>query len=73
MFRALSETPEQVDVITKFFYDNTKAPTAKWSYKPTGGERSALDIVRDVFGVVPCICNRSEIPVSFLSILAMAF
>ena len=53
ILKALAETPEQVDVITKFFYDNTKALIAKQSYKLVDGERSALDIVRDVFRVVP--------------------
>jgi hypothetical protein len=52
MFKALAETPEQVDAITKFFYENTKALIAKDSYKLVGGKRSALDIVRDVFRVV---------------------
>ena len=51
--RALAETPEQVEAITNFFYENTKALIAKESYKLVGGEKSALDIVRDVFKVVP--------------------
>ena len=53
MFKALAETPEQVGVITKFFYDNTKALIANRSHKLAGGESSGLDIVRDVFMVVP--------------------
>lgn len=53
IFKALAETPEQVDDITKFFYDSTKAHITKHSYKLVGGEKSALDIVRDVFRVVP--------------------
>ena len=51
--KALAETPEQVDAITKFFYESTKALIAKESYKLVGGKRSGLDIVRDVFRVVP--------------------
>ncbi|KAF9650781.1 heme peroxidase [Thelephora ganbajun] len=53
LFKALAETSEQADAITKFFYDTTKALIAKQSYKFIGVERSALDIVRDVFRVVP--------------------
>ena len=53
MFKALAETPEQVDQITKFFYENTKALIAKESFKLVGGQKSAIDIVRDVFRVVP--------------------
>ena len=51
--KALTETPEQVDAITKFFYESTKALIAKESYSLVGGKRSGLDIVRDVFRVVP--------------------
>ena len=50
---ALAETHEQVDAITKFFYENTKALIAKHSYKSVGGKQSALNVVRDVFRVVP--------------------
>ena len=53
MLKALADTSDQVDDITQFFYDNTKALIAKQSYKLVGGEKSALDIVRDVFRVVP--------------------
>ena len=53
MLKALAETPEQVQAITEFFYQNTKALIAKESYKLVGGKQSALDIVRDVFRVVP--------------------
>ena len=53
LFRALAETPEQVDAITNFFYEKTKALIAKDSYTLVGGKRSGLDIVRDVFRVVP--------------------
>jgi len=53
MYKALAETPEQIDAITKFFYDNTKALIAKQSYTFVGGKKSGLDIVRDVFRVVP--------------------
>ena len=53
ILKALAETPEQVDAITKFFYENTKALIAKESYKLVGNKQSALDIVRDVFRVVP--------------------
>ena len=53
MLKALAETPEQVEAITKFFYQTTKALIAKDSYKLVGGKRSGLDIVRDVFRVVP--------------------
>jgi cytochrome P450 len=53
IFKALAEAPEQVDAITKFFYENTKALIAKNSYKLVGGKQSALDVVRDVFRVVP--------------------
>ena len=53
MLKALAETPEQVETITDFFYQNTKALIAKESYKLVGGKQSALDIVRDVFRVVP--------------------
>jgi len=53
LFKALAETPEQVDAITKFFYESTKALITKESYKFVGGKKSGLDIVRDVFRVVP--------------------
>lgn len=53
MHKALAETPEQVELITNFFYENTKALIAKGSFKFVGGKQSALDIVRDVFRVVP--------------------
>ena len=53
MFKALAETPEQVDQITRFFYENTKALIAKESFKLVGGKTSVIDIVRDVFRVVP--------------------
>jgi len=48
-FKRLAETPEKVDDITKFFYENTKALIAKQSYNLVGG--GALDIVRDTFKV----------------------
>ena len=51
--KALAETPEQVEAITEFFYQNTKALIAKESFKLVGGKKSGLDIVRDVFRVVP--------------------
>ena len=53
MLKALAETPEQVAAITEFFYETTKGLIAKDSYKLVGGKGSALDIVRDVFRVVP--------------------
>ena len=53
VFKSLAETPEQVDAIITFFYENTKALIAKESYKLVGGKKSGLDIVRDVFRVVP--------------------
>ena len=53
LLKALAETPEQVAAITKFFYDNTKALVAKGSFQFVGGKRNGLDIVRDVFRVVP--------------------
>jgi len=52
MFKALAETPDQVEAITTFFYENAKALIAKESYKLVGGQKSALDIVRDVFRVL---------------------
>lgn len=53
VLKALAETPEQIAAITKFFYETTKALIAKDSYKLVGGKKSAVDIVRDVFRVVP--------------------
>jgi len=53
VFKALADTPEKVDAITKFFYENSKALIAKESYRFVDGKRSGLDIVRDVFRVVP--------------------
>ena len=53
MLKALAETPEQVEAIGNFFYENTKALIAKESYQLVGGEHSALNVVRDVFKVVP--------------------
>ena len=53
MSQVLAEAPEQVESITKFFYENTRALIEKESYGFIGGKKSALDIVRDVFRVVP--------------------
>lgn len=53
IFKALAETPEQVELITNFFYERTKSLIAKESFTLVGGTKSALDIVRDVFRVVP--------------------
>lgn len=53
IFKALAETPEQVEAITNFFYENTKALIAKESFKLVGGQKCGIDIVRDVFRVVP--------------------
>ena len=53
IFKALAETEEQVDEITRFFYEKTKALIAENSYDLVGGKTRALDIVRDVFRVVP--------------------
>jgi len=53
VFKSLAETPEQVDAITTFFYETTKALIKQESYKLVGGKKSGLDIVRDVFRVVP--------------------
>lgn len=53
LLKALAETPEQVTAITKFFYESTKALIAKGSFQLVGGKRNGLDIVRDVFRVVP--------------------
>jgi linoleate 10R-lipoxygenase len=61
IFKALAETPEQVEAITKFFYETTKALIAKESYKLVGGQKSALDIVRDVFRVVPIQWVASQV------------
>ena len=36
VFKALAETPERVDAITEFFYENTKALISKESYKLVG-------------------------------------
>ena len=61
VFKALAETAEQVDAITKFFYEYTKAVISKESYKLVGGKKSALDIVRDVFRVVPIQWVATEV------------
>ena len=53
VFKALAGTPDQVAAITKFFYETTKALIAEESYGLVGGKTSGLDIVRDVFRVVP--------------------
>ena len=53
IFKALAETEDQVNAITQFFFDNTKALISKNSYKLVGGKARALDVVRDVFRVVP--------------------
>ena len=53
MLKALAGTPEQVESITDFFYESTKTLIAKESYKLVGEVPNALDIVRDVFRVVP--------------------
>ena len=52
IFKALAETDDQVDAITQFFFDNTKALISKHSYELVGGKTKALDVVRDVFRVV---------------------
>ena len=53
MLNTLAESPEQIKAIANFFYQRTKALIAKESYELVGGKHSALDIVRDVFRVVP--------------------
>jgi len=53
VYKAFAGTPERVDAITTFFYEKTKALIAEESYRLVGGRRSGLDIVRDVFRVVP--------------------
>jgi len=45
MSKALGETPEQVEVITKSFYNNFKALIAKQLYKLVDDKRSALEII----------------------------
>ena len=71
VFKALAETPEQVDAITKFFYENTKALIAKESYKLVGGKQSALDIVRDVFRVVPIQWVATQVVSETVSLVAV--
>ena len=48
----MAEIAEQVGDITKLFYENTEVLIAKQSYK-LGGERNALDVVRDIFRAIP--------------------
>ena len=61
LLKALAETPQQVDAITKFFYENTKNLIAKESYTLVGGKKSGVDIVRDVFRVVPILWVATEV------------
>jgi len=52
IFKALAETDDQVNEITQFFFENTKALISKHSYEFVDGKKKALDVVRDVFRVV---------------------
>ena len=62
VYNALAGTPEQVDAITQFFYESTKVLIAEESYRLIGGKRSGLDIVRDVFRVVPIQWVATKLP-----------
>lgn len=53
MLKSLAETSGRIDVITKLFYGNTKTLIAEEPCKLVGDERSTLDVVKDVFRVVP--------------------
>ena len=49
----MAETPEQVEAISKFFHEGTKALIVKHSYKLVGRKQGASDVVKDVFRTVP--------------------
>ena len=62
--KALADSPEAVDNIGAFFYENTLQLINSNSYFLVGKKSYGIDIVRDVLRIVPILWAASAIVIS---------
>ncbi len=71
---ALASSPEAIDKIGKFFYEATRKLIATESVSLVGAKAKTVDIVREVFRVVPVQWLAADIvsvPPSYLEFLKL--